>query len=158
MENWTTAMKRGVLSGSSASVISTLALAALGKRETNSMFAPTNAVSHWIWGDKAFNHNGPSLRYTVTGYLIHHASATFWGVLFERLLGRKLDNKGVAATLATSAAATAVACLTDYKLTPQRLQPGFDERLSKESVALVYGAFAVGLFAATMLMHRKQDK
>ena len=156
MENWTTAMKRGLMSGGSASVISTLALAALGKRETNSVFAPTNAVSHWIWGDKAFKHDGPSLRYTLTGYLIHHASATFWGVLFERLLGRKLDNKSVAATLATSAAATAVACLTDYKATPPRLRPGYEERLTTPSVALVYGAFAVGLFAATMLMHRNK--
>lgn len=157
MENWTTAMKRGLFSGSSASVISTLALAALGKRDTNSVFAPTNAVSHYIWGDKAYKKNGLSLRYTLTGYLIHHASATFWGVLFERLLGRKLDDKSVATTLATSAAATAVACLTDYKLTPERMQPGYEERLSGPSVALVYGAFAVGLFAATMLMHRNKS-
>lgn len=158
MENWTTAIKRGVLSGGSASVLSTLALAAMGKRDTNSMFAPTNAVSHYVWGDKAYKRNGLSLRYTLTGYLIHHASATFWGVLFERLLGRKLDNKSVATTLATSAAASAVACLTDYKLAPDSLQPGFEERLSKPSVALVYGAFAVGLFAATILIRRNQDR
>lgn len=154
MENWTTAMKRGVLSGSSASVISTLALAALGKRETNSMFAPTNAVSHWIWGDKAFNHNGPSLRYTVTGYLIHHASATFWAVLFEKLMGRRLDRKDKAMTLAVSTAASAVACFTDYQLTPKRLHPGYEERLSKQSLALVYGAFAIGLAAGALASRR----
>ena len=158
MENWTTAIKRGVLSGGSASVLSTVALAALGKRETGSVYGPTNAVSHWIWGDQSFGHNRPSLRYTLTGYLIHHVSATFWGVLFERVVGRKLDNKGVVATLGSAAAATAVACFTDYKLTPERLAPGYEERLSKPSVAVVYGAFAIGLAAATWYMHRRSDE
>lgn len=149
-------MKNGALSGTAASVLSTVALAALGKRETGSMFAPTNAVSHWLWGDQAFRRNKPTLRHTLTGYLIHHASATFWGVLFERLLGDRLGGKSLAATLSSSAAATAVACFTDYKLTPERLEPGYEERLSKPSVALVYGAFAIGLAAATIYMHRAE--
>mgnify|MGYP006154148737 CR=1 FL=1 len=33
----------------------------------------------------------------------------------------------------------------DYKLTPRRLQPGFEAQLSKKSLFLVYAAFAVGL-------------
>lgn len=156
MEDWTTAMKKGAFSGASASVISTLALAALGKRETGSPFAPTNAISHWLWGDRAFAHDKPSMRHTLTGYVIHHVSATFWGVLFERLMGDKLGRNRAAATLASSAAATAVACFADYKLTPKRLEPGYEERLSTPSVALVYGAFAIGLAAATLYLHRSE--
>jgi hypothetical protein len=78
MEDWNTATRRGLLSGAVASALSTAALAALGKAGTDSTFAPTNAISHWIWGDQAARHDGPSLRYTATGYVIHHLSATFW--------------------------------------------------------------------------------
>ena len=154
MESWKNAMQRGLVSGSSASLLSTLALAAMGKRETGSMLAPTNAISHWIWGDEAARHDEPSLRYTFTGYIIHHASATFWAVLFERLMGGRLDKKDLPTTLAASAAASAVACFTDYKLTPRRLHPGYEKRLSTPSLALVYGAFALGLAAGAIAIRR----
>lgn len=155
MEDWKTSLQRGLVSGTSASLLSTVALAALGKSETGSAYAPTNAISHWLWRGKAFRRDGPSLRYTLTGYLIHHASATFWAVLFERLMGRKLDSSSKALTLAASTAASAVACFTDYQLTPKRLHPGYEERLSKPSLALVYGAFGLGLAAGALLSRRE---
>ena len=65
------------------------------------------------------------------------------------------DKPGVASKLASAAAASAVACFVDYKLTPQRLHPGFDVRLSKRSLALVYGAFAIGLAAGALFNHRQ---
>lgn len=154
METWKRSLQRGLVSGSAASVLSTAALAAMGKRETGSAFAPTNAISHWLWKGKAFRRDAPSLRYTLTGYLIHHASATFWAVLFEKLLGRRLDKGDKALTLAASTAASAVACFTDYQLTPKRLHPGYEERLSKQSLALVYGAFAFGLAAGALMSRR----
>lgn len=152
--SWTTAMQRGLISGASASVLSTAALALLGKQTAGSAYAPTNAVSHWIFGDEAARHDEPSLRYTLTGYLIHHASATFWAVLLERLMGRRLDQSSNAATVAASTAASAVACFVDYQLTPQRLHPGYEKRLSKPSLALVYGAFGVGLALGARLCRR----
>src|SRR4051812_33427579 len=102
MQSWKTAMQRGMVSGSTASLLSTLALAALGRREGGNLFAPTNATSHWLGGARAARHDGPSLRYTVPGYLIHHASATFWAVLFERWMGSTLDRKDPALTLQTA--------------------------------------------------------
>lgn len=154
MENWKTALRRGLLSGASASLLSTAALALLGKGETGSMFAPTNAISHWIWGDQAAQRGRASLRYTLTGYLIHHASATFWALLFERFMGDKLDRRSVARTLQAATAASAVACFTDYQLTPRRLRPGYEMRLSRPSLALVYGAFGLGLAAGALLSRR----
>jgi hypothetical protein len=156
MDSWEIAIRRGLLSGSAASLLSTLALAAMGKRETGSVFAPTNAVSHWLWGDEAARHDRPSLRYTLTGYVIHHASATFWAVLFERFTGGKLDRKDLRTTMAASAAASAVACFTDYQLTPKRLHPGYEKRLSTPALALVYGAFAVGLAAGAVATRRER--
>lgn len=154
MEDWNTALRRGVVSGAASSALSTAALAALGKAGTGSMFAPTNAISHWLWGEKAARRDRPSMRYTATGYLIHHASATFWAVLFERFAGRRLDRKEPGATLAAATAMSAVACFVDYQLTPRRLHPGYEKRLSKPSLAVVYGAFGLGLAAGALMARR----
>jgi hypothetical protein len=155
MESWNLATRRGLVSGAAASALSTVALAALGKATTGSAFAPTNAVSHWVWGQKAARRDLPSMRYTALGYTIHHLSATFWAVLLERFMGERLNRMGVAPTLAAAGAASAVACFTDYQLTPQRLHPGYEKRLSKPSLAIVYGAFGLGLAAGAMMIRRR---
>jgi hypothetical protein len=68
------------------------------------------------------------------------ASATFWAVLFERVVGARLDRKDPALAVAPAGAASAVACFADYRLTPRRLRPGYEVHLSKPSLAVVYGA------------------
>ena len=155
MTDWTTSMQRGLVGGAASSIVSTAALALLGRTEAGSAFAPTNAVSHWIWGDEAAEHDGFSLKYTITGYVIHHVSATFWAVLFEKLAGEKLDRKDLRVTFAASAATSAIACFADYKLTPERLHPGYEKRLSKKSLAGVYAAFAVGMALGAIVLRRK---
>ena len=154
MEAWNTAFRRGLVGGATSSVLSTVALALLGRREAGSAYAPTNAVSHWIWGDEALREDAPSMRHTVPGYLIHHGSATFWSVLFERVCGPLLDRREPATTLGVATAASAVACFVDYRLTPRRLQPGFERHLSRPALAVVYGAFGVGLALGAMLSRR----
>ena len=143
---WKRAFNRGLLSGTFASILSTLALAARGRSETGSALAPINAVSHWYWGDRATRVDHANVKYTVPGYLTHHATSIFWAVLFERVFGGTLRGRP-GPTLATSAATAAVACFVDYQLTPKRLTPGFEHRLSKASLFLVYTAFAAGLAA-----------
>lgn len=155
MEPWKTAVRRGLVSGATSSLLSTAALALMGKRENGSPFAPTNAISHWYWGDKAARRDRFSLRYTVTGYAIHHTSATFWAVLFERACGDLLDRREAATTLAIGTAVAGVACFVDYEMTPARLRPGFEKRLSRPALALVYGAFGLGLAAGAMLCRRR---
>ena len=154
MDNWKQVIIKGMLPGTLASLTSTGALALRGKQEAGSVFAGTNAISHWLYGDKAFRRDGPSLQYTLVGYAIHHASAHFWASIFEQVAGKVLDRKSVASTLAVSAAASAVACFVDYKLTPQRLRPGYEERVSKKSLALIYAAFGIGLAAGALINHR----
>lgn len=154
MDKWKTALQCGLVSGATSSLVSTAALAALGKGTGNSMFGPTNAISHWIWGEHAAHQDEPSLKYTLPGYLIHHASATFWAVLFERACAPQLDKRDTATTVGLATAASAVACFTDYQLTPGRLRPGYEKRLSKPSLAVVYGAFGLGLAAGAMLCRR----
>jgi hypothetical protein len=154
MEPWKTALRRGLVGGAASSLLSTVALAALGKREAGSAYAPTNAVSHWIWGDAAMREHAPSMRHTLPGYLIHHGSAMFWSVIFERLCGGLLDKKKPPITLGVATAASAVACLVDYKCTPKRLQPGYEAHLSRPSLAVVYGSFGLGLALGAMLCRR----
>ena len=145
MKTWGQALRDGIASGSSASATSTAALAACGMRETGSPFAPTNAVSHWWWGDRAADEDRPSARYTLVGYATHHVSATLWAVLYEKWFGDKADRKEILPALAGGAAVAGLACFVDYKMTPHRLQPGFEMRLSRRALFLVYSAFGAGL-------------
>ena len=152
MKTWNNAIKDAVVSGSTAAVASALALVACGAAESGHPVSPLNAVSHWIWGDRAFRRNRATVRYTLTGYLTHHCASLFWAVLYEKWLGRPV--KSMSETIGDAALASAVACVVDYRFTPERLLPGYEKRLSKKSLLLVYGAFAAGLAAGTVLNSR----
>lgn len=145
MKTWSEAMHDGAISGSVASLLSTVVLGAAGKVETDTPYAPTNAISHWFWGERAAHQDEPSTRYTVLGYAIHHASATMWAILYEKWFGEIADKKEVAPALAAGAAVAGLACLVDYKLTPERLNPGFEKRLSTPALALMYATFGAAL-------------
>ena len=156
MKNWKESIRYGLVSGAAASVLSTVALAICGKSETGSAFAPTNAVSHWIWGDQAAQHTEPSSRYTLLGYGIHHASATFWAILLEKCFGARLNRNTPMNTLKVAAITSAVACFVDYKMTPHRLQPGYEMHLSKKSLFVVYAAFGLGLALGAHAIKRNE--
>lgn len=151
MNDWKDAMKSGIGSGAAASLLSTAVLAACGKKEAGSPYAPTNAVSHWVWGEEAAHRNRPSARHTLLGFLIHHASATFWAVLYEKWFGRTAARNHPAPALLTSAAMAGLACFVDYQMTPERLKPGYEKRLSKKSLLGVYAAFGLGLALPALL-------
>lgn len=155
MKNWKCAIKDGLASGAAASILSTVALAVRGKADAGNRLSPVNAVSHWIWGDIAAEKRGFQAKYTIPGYLIHHASAVFWAVLLEKYYGHVLDKSSKADTIKAATVATAVACFADYKLTPHRLQPGYEMRLSKTSLLMVYASFALGLVLGTEVVRRK---
>jgi hypothetical protein len=158
MKSWKESIKYGLASGAAASALSTVALAICGRRETGSAFAPTNAVSHWIWGNKAARHKQPTLRYTLPGYVIHHASSTFWAVLLEKCFGTHINRDTPLNTLKVAAVTSAVACFVDYKMTPHRLQPGYEMHLSKRSLFAVYAAFGLGLALGAHAMKRDKTR
>lgn len=141
-------------SGSTAAVASTVALAALGRYETGRATAPINAVSHWLWGRKAFANGRPALKYTLPGYLIHHAASIFWAAAYEVGFGQRA-RLNPAHALAGAATVAAVAAFVDFKLTPQRLTPGFEHRLSTKALIGVYAAFAIGLAATAIVRKRR---
>lgn len=139
-------LRHTVVTGSLASLLSMLVLTVKGRQETGSAAAPLNAPSHWLYGDEALHVDRPSARYTLSGAVIHHASAMMWAFLFEGLLARVRPGRIRPDLVAAGAAAvTATAALVDLKLVPSRFTPGFEHRLSRKSLWLTYGAFAAGL-------------
>lgn len=130
----------------------------MGRRETGHAAAPTNAISHWLWEDESFKTNQLNLRHTLTGYAIHHVTSVFWATLYSRAYGQRPGANTAARAVPASAVASAIACFTDYQLTPQRLQPGFEKRLSTPAMAVVYGSFALGLALGNLLLAEQRPR
>lgn len=154
MPTWKQACREGVVSGSLASILSACCLAWAGIRH-HEPAAPLNAVSHWFFGDGSLRQDGASLRYTVTGYLVHHAASIFWGVLHARLWGAREEAKEPIPAIAGAVTAASVACFVDYQLTPKRFTPGFEHRLGRPDMANVYACFALGLAIGSLLMRKR---
>ena len=146
---WSRSLQRAAISGTVASVLSALTLAALGRLESGAALGPINAVSHWYWGRKAMRQDDASVKYTVPGYLTHHGASIFWADSIERLFDRR-SRRDPPTALATGATVAALAAAVDYTITPKRLTPGYEERLSIPSLVVVYAAFGVGLALTEM--------
>jgi hypothetical protein len=150
-DRWMTAGKRALVSGTLASVFSTGMLGWLGQRFLGKPFAPTNATSHWLWGDQeSFNSLEPSWRHTAVGYATHHASALMWALFYERLLVAQRE-RSAGTIIGNAALMTAVAAFVDYRLTPKRLTPGFEAHLDRASLVGVFAAIGLGLAAGALL-------
>jgi hypothetical protein len=156
MNRWERALYEGVIAGSVASVLSTVALAWAGRRENGRVVAPVNAISHWFWDRSALWCDEPSLRHTLLGYLVHHGASTFWGVLHALAWGVRQQAKRPLPAVTGATAAAALACFADYRLAPRRLTPGFEHRLSRRSMFAVYASFALGLALGSMAMGRSR--
>jgi hypothetical protein len=140
-----TPLREGAITGSVASVLSTITLAALGKRQAGSVQAPINAVSHWLWGDEALHEDRITIRHTLAGLLTQHAASIFWATLYALAYGRRPEAKRVPRAIAGAIVTTAVAYVVDYKLVPKRLTPGYEHRLDGRGMFAVYAALAAGL-------------
>jgi hypothetical protein len=156
-DRWLKAGRQALVSGTLASLFSTAALAWLGYRRYGKAAAPTNATSHWLWGDDdAFLASEPDVRHTGVGYATHHASSCMWAFFYERWLERT-ENPSVGEIVAGAAATTAIAAFVDYALTPKRLRPGFEAHLSTADLAGVFAAFGAGL-AAGGVINRQHER
>jgi hypothetical protein len=156
MRSWRSTLREGFIAGSVASILSVAALLVAGRRGPQRPAAPVNAISHWLWGDGALHQDEPSLRHTASGYLIHHAASVFWGVLHARAWGERAEAKRPLPALAGAAVAAGVACFVDFRMTPHRLTPGFEHRLSRPALAGVYTCFAIGLALGSLLAGRRR--
>jgi hypothetical protein len=144
-------LRDALASGGAASIASTAALLAYGLHECDDVAVPLNGPSQWVWGRRAPYRNGFSWRYTFVGFLVHHLASTFWGVIYEAARGHRADRRR---DVASAAGVASLAYVVDYRLTPQRLTPGFQNRLSRRALLGVYACFAAGLALGTLLRSR----
>src|SRR5690606_37829396 len=112
--------------------------------------------SHWLWR-RALWQNEASLRYTLTGVLVHQAASLFWALLYERMAPRH-EPRAPLTAVRDAAAVTVVAAVVDLKLVPPRLTPGFEHRLKPGSLTGVYLAFGAGLALAGVLAARGKPR
>lgn len=154
---WSAAAREAAVSGSLAALLSAAALAVAGRRETPSAAAPMNATSQWVWGRReAMRADQPDRRHTLTGYVVHHLAATFWAALHARALADWPRAREPGPALAAAASTALVAAVVDLQLTPERLTPGFQHRVSPPALAAVYAAFALGLAAGSLVVRRRR--
>jgi hypothetical protein len=144
---------RWVLAGSIASVVSTLVLTACGWRENRRPAGPSNGPSQWVWGREAANRRTFSVPHTVVGYAIHHLSSLFWARVHEMRFRRSWPVP-LQQELLRGLSTAALACAVDYRAVPRRLQPGFEQQLSRTSLFAVYTVFGLAIGATRYFLIR----
>jgi hypothetical protein len=148
------AARRALFSGASASISSAVALAICSRIDEGSYAGGLNGPSQWLWGQAEAYTRKATLRHTAVGYVIHHLTSVFWATSYERIFGEPGRRKTPLRRCAEAAISSAGAYVVDYHLTPLRLRPGFKKHLRTPSMFVVYGAFALGLAAASIVRDR----
>jgi hypothetical protein len=143
-----------ITDGLLAGLLSSAVLLWRSRADTGRPWSAVNAVSHWIWPREALRRNEPTLRHTVTGAVVHVASSVFWAAAYQWLRSRRLHHTPLNAA-ADAAAVTALAAVVDLAVVPKRLSPGFEQRLTRPSLGLVYAGFGVGLAIGGLLALRR---
>lgn len=154
MRSWSQFLEDSLVTGSLAAVATTAAIAACGRVENRNALAPINAISHIAWGDRAAKEQQASWTYTATGLGLNAAAVGSWAVFYEALVGRRVNAGDVKACLLGGALVSAIAYVVDYYVVPRRLTPGFEKRLSNNSLFAIYATLAVSLGLGGLLRAR----
>ncbi|MDB5570492.1 MAG: hypothetical protein JWN93_1675 [Hyphomicrobiales bacterium] len=155
-DTWARASLSALVSGTTASLVTTAALAALARAEGKGALQPTNSTSHWLHGESAGRVTRADASHTLAGYATHHASAVFWALPFEYWLAQR-PPRAPARLLGDAVVMSAVAAVVDYGVAPKRFTPGWEEVLPTRSIALTYGALALGLAAGAWISQRMRQ-
>lgn len=147
-------LARTFVSGSVASLATTVALAALARREGSDAVQPVNSTSHWYLGEAAGRSRRIDLRHTLLGYATHHAASLFWAAVFE--VARQVRPRR--APLTDAVAVSALAAVVDYVLVPKRLTPGWEKVVTPRSIAVAYVAMAASLALSCALRERRASR
>lgn len=150
MQDWSQVGLSALVSGTIASLASSVALSLLAKVEGKAAARPINATSHWLHGGAAAKVRGVDAEHTATGYLTHHGACVMWASIMQAVLaGRK--NVSPSEIALTAAGVSALAAAVDYGITPKRFTPGWEDVLTKKSMAAAYAAMAAGLAVGGIL-------
>lgn len=151
-------LRSALYSGSVASLSSALALLGGGERDLDNPVTPLNGPSQWLLGRRAPYVDGLHMPHTALGCIIHYGSSIFWALFFEATRLHPPPRSLHADCLRPAAITGAAAAFVDLVVTPPRLRPGFERRLSASSLVAVYTAFALGLAGARLLARRREGR
>jgi hypothetical protein len=124
----------------------------ISKLETGSAAAGLNATSHIVWGDEAASVDHFAPKYTVVGGLLNAGAMLAWSV-FHELMPQK---PGALGALSKGMLTSGVAYLTDYRVVPGRLTPGFEKRFSPRGMSWMYGVLGAAFALAGGLTARRR--
>ena len=147
--------KNALISGTIVGIATGIAGSVYAMADRKNPVAPINAVSHIVWGKEAIRRDDVTLKYTGTGALLHYFSSIWWALVYESWFGRKAEKKGARNALKNGVIVSGLAYIVDYHLIPDRLSPGFETRLSKYSLPLMFGVIALTLPLRSIVKHRQ---
>lgn len=139
--------------GAVAAVATTGAVAVLGEMENGNWSAAINAISHIVWGESASHVEVLDAQHTAIGVALNALAVTGWAGVHEALLPRG-SNPSVPRALATGAAVTTLAYITDFHLVPKRFSPGFAEHLSQRALKGAHATLAFAFAASSLFRER----
>jgi len=155
MPCWTRYLTRVAISGTTASLTTSIGLAIAARCEGKSPWQPLNATAHWHHGDAAATITHPDLPHTGIGYATNHAATLFWAAFYEAWLARAGKPLSTFGLLWRAAVVSAFAVVADYRATPKRFTPGWELVLTKPGMTGAYIAMALGLAAGARLTHAR---
>lgn len=151
MKTWRQAFWDSLVPGAIAGAATCAAVAMRGRHDSGNAIAPINASSHVAWGDEAGRVEQFTWRHTAPGVLINVGAAVWWAFVYQKLFGAEVDRRGVPAAILAGAATSGIAYVTDYKVLPRRLTPGWEMHVSKRSLGVSLGVMAIGLALGSIL-------
>ncbi len=149
-------IKDTMTTGATATAVTTAAVAILGRMENGNAAGAINAISHMLWGEEAATTDRVDARHTLTGAGLNAAAATAWAGMHELLLPRRVRPTAMRALVA-GAATSVIAYMVDYHVVPKRFTPGFEKKLSQNSLFGVYAVLALSLAAGSLARGRRGE-
>jgi hypothetical protein len=137
-------LPRALVSAALSSLTAVALASALGRLSGRSPAEPMNAVGSHVAGEQADGRTGFSLQSTLPGVLINLGGCLFWSNVVEWWV-REQPLAGSRDMLQRGAIAASLAYLVDYHGLPRRLRPGYERKLSKPQLLLVYSSLALTL-------------
>jgi hypothetical protein len=130
--------------GLAAAAAVTGAIAAAGVAEHGDGWGPFNDTSHILLGEARSDVRGFDPVATLLGLGLNAAAIVGWAALYRLLFARPR----FPASVLTAAAFTAATYVLDYHVFPPRVRPGFERRLSRTSIYLIYAAMGLAFCLA----------
>ena len=130
----------------SASAWTAAAVALCGQIENDNAIAPINAISHILWDEDALNQDDLSLKYSAVALALNASANGGWALIYEVCFGKSRAKNATAKPILGAITVALLAYIVDYHVVPPRLTPGFEHRLPRRSLWIIYAALALGLF------------